>query len=84
MREKYLEELLISTAIGALAAHLACQILPYMQETGILAMIVYVIFWILGTTVTWHLICLAQWIKKELPRLRDQRRAKTTNTTILS
>lgn len=64
MREKYLEELLVSTIIGGVAAHLISGLLPYMQEAGIMTTVTFLVFWILGITVTWHTISLAQWIRK--------------------
>ena len=65
MREKYLEELLISTVIGAIAAYLACILLPGMHRADVMSVVVFLVFWVLGITATWHVISLVQWIRKQ-------------------
>ena len=65
MREKYLEELLISTIIGAVAAYLACILLPGMRLADVMSVVVFLVFWILGITLTWHVISLGQWIRRK-------------------
>lgn len=64
MREKYLEELLISTVIGGVAAHLIGGLLPYMRDSDLMTTVVFLVFWILDTILVWHVISLAQWIRK--------------------
>ena len=64
MREKYLEEMLVSTVIGGVAAQMVSSMLPYMQEAGIMTTVTFMVFWVLGVTITWHAISLAQWIRK--------------------
>ena len=83
MREKNLEEMLIATSIGALAAHEACAVLPYMQGPGIVTTIVFVIFWALGMTIAWHAISGLQMIKRKLPRLLAQLKGRKTKTLYL-
>lgn len=63
MREKYLEELLISTIIGALLAVLLCNTLPAIGR-GIDFLSLFVIFWIGATAWTWQAIAFGQWIRK--------------------
>ena len=67
MREKYLEEMSISIAIGALLAIVLCNILPGIDK-GLDFVTLFLLFWLGGTAWSWQMIAAVQWIRERITR----------------